>query len=514
MSVDGMFPWLAQGPFVVFAIIIGVVVSLDVAVVEITRDYEKEDRNGKSRLWTSRMRTMLILHALFHSVSFFVYMIFIWVAQYLMFLPIEFFDLPEDIGIGLLTLINFFIVMFIWWTYKSKVKEDHSEKTDDSEAVDRKDMKLFVDFVRWVSDKKEWGDKVRGVAVAGSVAVDMLAVSALLKGVLLPNGGEAPIASMFGKQYPDCVLALFLDLFIFALFIFGVVAIVVFVAQMLGKLAREFHCLVFGLRVFEPFAVFFILAGVARLLAGLFFESLPTVYTVYGDLIDASFAVVVTFSLLWYNGIRWQNLKELYARRSEDQKSDNPPSNEKKLKDDFKGVCSAISIIVTTLVVVFILMLIAYSTDPGREPHYALVEATSYIAGLVVIFTILFLYAPLKRLDDWETSGTNNLSDKLLATPKEYFNQLGAVTLALLALNIHTFLMLGRTFVLCAIATWSMYVLLSWLFFDLRRWRFCKSNRAGKTCRTNYADFAELVTTVGLASALVVIFAPVLALVV
>ena len=502
MSVDGFFPGLAQGPFLLFAFIIGLVVSMDVAVVEITRDYKKEDRNGNSHLWTSRMRTMMFLHAGFHSVSFFVYMIFIFLAQYLVFLPIniEFLDLPEDFGLGLLTIINFFIVMFIWWTYKSKVKEDHSEKTDDSDMAGRKDMKFFVDCVRAVSHKIGWGGKVAGAAVAGSVAVDMLAVSALLKGVLLPNGGEAPIASWSG--------ILLLDLVVFASIIFVVVAIVVLIAQMLGTVVRKFHYLLAVLlRVLEPFAVFFILAGVARLVAAISFENLPTVYTVYGDLIDAIFAMVVTISLFWSNGIGPRRLLQLYAKRSEDEYSINPKITINELMVEIKGFVPAIWVFLSMFVIIFVCMWYAYSTDPGRETHNHLVEATGYIAGLVVIFTILFLYAPLKRLDDWETSKTANFHRMFRAMPKDLFNRLGAVIIALAALNIHTSLMLGRTFVLGAIATWSIYVLLGWLLFDLRRWRFYKSDPAGQTGRTNNADYTELFTAFGLASSVVALVA-------
>ena len=499
MTVEGLFPSLVQGPFWFFALIIGVVVSMDVAVVEITRKYKKEDRNGKSRLWTSRMQTMMFLHAGFHSVSFFVYMIFIYLVQnYIFFWPIDIFDLPEDVGLGLLTLINFFIVAFIWWTYKNKVKEDHSEKSDDSKAVDRKDMKFFVDCVRWISHKnhkRNWGDKVAGAAVAGSVAVDMLAVSALLKGVLLPNGGEAPIASWTG--------ILFLDLVVFAFIIFVVVAIFVYLAQMLGTAAREFHSLVFGLRVLEPLAVFFILAGVARLVAGLLFESLPDVYTVYGDWVDLIFAAVVTLSLFLTNGICWQDLKDLYAKHSEDWKSSNPPVTTKELWDEVKGFFYAIIFVLPMFPIVFVSMWVAYSTDPGRETHNHLVEATGYIAGVMFVVVVGLLYAPFKWLDDRETSETKNFREMFRATPREFSRRLFAIFLALLALNTHTFLILGRTIESESIVLWSVYVMLGWALFDLRRWRFYKSDPTGESGRTDDADYAELLTAFGLASSVV-----------
>ena len=499
MTVEGLIPWLMQGHFVLFALTIGLVVSMNVASFEFARDYEKEDRNGKSRLWTSRMLTMTFLHALFHSVPFFVYMIFIYLMQYISFLLIDIFGMPEDIGPSLLTQIDFFIVVFIWWTYKNKVKEDYSEKSDDSKAVDRKSMKFFVDYVRWVYHKIGLSDKVAGADVAGSVAVDMLAVSALLKGVLLPNGGEPPIASWTG--------ILFLDLIAFASIIFAVMAIVVIIVQIAGTIAREYFQIVLILRVLKPFTVFFILAGVARLLADQFFESLPDVYTVYGDLIDAIFAMVVTFSLFWYNRIRWQNLKELYAKRSEDWKSTNSPVSTKELVDELKEFFATISIVCNVVFIMFLTVFLctslAYSTDPGRETHNYLVEATGYIAGLMLVATIGFLYIPSVLLEDLVNSGTWYFHEMFFATPMEIAHRFVAFFIALLALNTHTFLILGWTIESELMCLWSVYVMLAWVLFNLRRWRIYKSHAAGLTYPTNDAYHVELFTAVGLASSVV-----------
>ena len=502
MTVEGLIPWLVQGPFPFFALIIGVVVSMDVAGFEFARDYKKEDRNGKSLLWTSRMRTMMILHAGFHSISFFVYMIFIYLVQLFFFLFIDILGMAEDIGPSLLTQIDFFIVVYIWWIYKSKVKEDYSEKSDDSEVAGRKGMKFLVDYVRAVYDRIGFGDKVTGAAVAGSVVVDMLAVSALLKGVLLPNGEEAPIASWTG--------ILFLDLYVFASIIFTVMAIVVMIIQIAGTKAREYFGIVLFLRVLKSFTVFFILAGVARLLADQFFESLPDVYTVYGDLIDAIFAMVVTFSLFWYNGIRWQNLKVLYAKRSEDENSMNPPIPARKLLDEWKEFFAAILVVCTVIFIMFLTVFLctslAYSTDPGRETHNYLVEATGYIASMMLVATIAFLYVPSKRLEDMVKSGTEYFHKMFFATPMEIAHRLVAFFIALLALNTHTFLILGWTIESELMCLWSVYVMLACVLFNSRRWRIYKSHAAGRTNPTNdayHAYHVELFAAVGLASSVV-----------
>jgi len=492
MSVDGWIPWLAQGPFLIFALFIGVVVSMDVAVVELTRQYDEEDRSGKLfPWWTSGMRSMTILHASFHSLSFWLYMMIIYLMQSFFFWPIDFFDLPEDISIGLLTLINFIIVAFIWWTYKSKVREDHSNKSDGTEPVDRKDMKFLVDLVRVAAHLFRSRDRVVGAAVAGAVAVDMLAVSALLKGILLPNGGEAPIASWTGN--------LLVDITFFAVMIFLVVVIVVFFAQMVRAKAGDVLWLVVLFRVLEPIAVFFILAGVARLVGGQVSESLPNVYNIYGDWFDLIFAVVVTLSLFWSNGICPGQLMKLYAKHSVHANSHNPIIPPKQLRNDLKWVVLAGLIVLIVFFFVFLFMWYAYSTNPGRETHNHVVEATGYIAGFMALLTIVFLYTPWKRLDDWETSATDSFRKMFRAKPKVDFNPLCAVILALSALNIHTFLTLGWTIELESILLWSVYVMISWGLFELRRLRFSKSYYS----RTNDTDYAELVTAFGLASAVV-----------
>ena len=496
MSVDGWIPWLATGPFWFFAFAIGLVVSMDVAVVEVTRQYDEEDRNGKLfPWWTSGRQSMTWLHASFHSLSFWLYMMAIYLMQSLFFWPIDFFDLPEDMRIGLAALIHFIIVAFIWWTYKSKVKEDHSKKSDGTEPVDRRDMQFLVDLVRVVAHRFDFHRWVVGAAVAGSVAVDMLAVSALLKGILLPNGGEAPIASLTGS--------LLVDITVFAAIIFGVVAIVVFFAQMFRANVGDSPIVVIFFRVLEPIAIFFILAGVTRLVAGLISESLPNVYIIYGDWIDLVFALVVTFSLFWSNGIGPGPLMQLYAKHSVHTVSRNPTIFPKQLWNDLRGFVPAGRIILAVFLIVFLCMLYAYSTDPGRETHNHLIEATGYIAGLVVLLTMVFLYTPLKRLDSWERSETDKLHKRFRGTPKEDFNRLGAVFLAFLAFNIHTLLVLGRTIESESIVLWSIYVMVGWALFNFRRCRFSKSHNS----RTNDADYAELLTALGVGSALVALVA-------
>jgi len=491
---------LAQGPFLIFALIIGVIVSIDVFVVEFTRKYEPEESEGKRLLWTSRMYTMAMWHAMFHSFSFFLYILIIYGVQSLAFWPLIEFDVPEGVGFGLLTLINYVVVSFVWWTYRSKIKEDHSNKSDDSDAVERRDMRLLVDLVRAISHRFNLGEKARGVAVAGSVAVDMLAISALLKLYLIPNNSHEPISSLFG--------ILFIDIAIFASVIFCVVFVLVLAAQGIGLLMRESIRLIVFLRFLEPFAVFFIMAGALRSLMqiGLGWTSDRT--NGFGMIYDSVFAGLMVASLVISTGISWDELRETYKRLSFDKESRNPVVTFEDVLHDVKGMRSVGWISLILLTIVTGSMLIAYSTSPGRETHNHLIEATGYIAELAVFGTIVFLYLPSKKVDRIEMGMDVDIRQVHDFGPREFWSTLLGVAMALAVFNGFNWFVFGNTFEVNAMLMWSFYLMLSWLFFDLRRWRFFISGGgvlgAG---RTNDAAYAELVAAIGLASSVVAIIA-------
>jgi hypothetical protein len=142
MLNENLIQLLAQTNLFFFAVIVGVIVSFDVFVVEVSRDYDADV--SKTGVWTQRMRLMAFWHALFHSLSFYLYVMSIYLLQFLIVIPIKLFDLPDGVGQGALTLFSFVIFCFIWWTYRSKIKEDHSKKNDDSMKMERRDMKLLV----------------------------------------------------------------------------------------------------------------------------------------------------------------------------------------------------------------------------------------------------------------------------------------------------------------------------------------------------------------------------------
>lgn len=500
MPTDNLIQWLAQGPFPFFALVIGAIVSIDVCVVEFTRDYERPEGGMVARVWTRRMRWMALWHALFHSLSFYLYIMLIYLIQYLAFFPIDFFDLPDGVGLGLLTLINFLVVCFIWWTYRSKIKEDHSEKSDDATVLERRDMKLFVDLVRAIAYKFKFGNQARGVAVAGSVAVDMLAISALLKLYLLPHNDAAPLASFFGNVYFDVLL--------FALIIFATVFVLVFVAQAAGLLVRQTFSIVVVLRFAEPLAVFWILAGTVRALMQFMFGDYGDQVHRYGILTDGMFALVVVISLVVSNGLSWDDLTKIYKRRSNDAQSSNPPITFAEILVGARKLLPAFSLILAILVVVISALGLAYSTEPGRDTHNHLIEATGIFSTFVLLLTIVFLYVPSTNFDGWETSETANFSSVIADSPWQYWSRLCGVALGLAALNTFNLVAFGRSFEVDAIALWSGYVVLIWAFFDLRCWRFHLVERVWSDCRrVNDADFAELISTIGVVSAVVALFA-------
>lgn len=446
------------------------------------------------------MRWMLVWHATFHAGSFWIYTIGIYLLQYLAFLPIDIFDFPDGAGIGLFTLIYFIVVCFIWWTYRGKIKEDHSSKSDDSGAVDRREMQFLVNVVRVFSHKRGFGDRARGVAIAGSVAVDMLAISALLKFYLLPHG-DLPARS----QLTGDVIA---DVTIFAVVILIVVAAMVLVSHALSQLFRNSFALVLAFRLAEPLVVFYLVAGVTRTVLYLAAPALAERYADLGFVIDLAFASLVVVSLVLSNGISWTEILSIYARRSDDSKSNNPTIEFSDLLPSGRFPYGTVAMILSAFIGVLAVLWIAYSTEPGRDTHNHLIEATGYFAWLSLISTTVFLYVPSLSFDEKETRETASFIDFASCEPRSQWYLLSGATLALIVLNGFNILAFGRSLEVEAIFLWSVYLTLTWLLFDFRRLRFYFAVKAGNTNRqVNDADFAELISTVGVSSSLIALVA-------
>lgn len=501
MDINGFIEQLANGPFLVFAFIVGLIVSIDVSVVEFTREYPEK---SKGHIFHRRKLWMAFWHSLFHSLSFLIYMLLIWGFQGLLFWPFDIWDVPDGVGIALLTIVNFFIICFVWWTYRDKVMEDHSEKANDENAVDRSDMQLFVDVVRAIAQKFGISDGARGISIAGAVAVDMLAISALLKTYLIPNDGSPPTSSLTGH--------LLVDLIIFSAVVFVVVGCVVVSAQTWGdKFRRNLRRFDFiaVLRLIEPFAVFVIVAGTLRHLLE-FYSGLPSSITgfwAYG--FDLVFSAGIVFSLVKSTGLTWDELNSIYSKANNDEDATNPEITFSDIWYDLKKSAPVFGYLILSFAVVSVVVIFSYSTAQGSHSHNHLVESTGIIAGICLLITLVILYAPSEKLDHYETDQSSVFSELGTESARQIWARFWGILLALTLFNILNFVFAGwQATEVQAIVYWSVYILLTILLFDMRRWRFLRiggiSEGGG---RENDSLFAELISAIAMSSSLVALAA-------
>lgn len=494
MNTENLVQWLAAGPLPIFAIFVGFIVALDVFVVEFTRDYEPETRNGKAVGLTSRMKRMAIMHAAIHSISFLAYMGFIAVGQSLTFLSIDLFDFPDGVGWGFLNLVNFLIIIFIWWTYRNKIKEDHSQK-DVSVSIDRADMRFLINLLRALAERVGIGDGLRGLVIAGSVAVDMLAISALLKTFLLPSGDIAPASSFFGTAW--------LDVPLFALIIFATVWAMVIVAQALRFLLKQNVEFVLFLRVAEPVAVFYILTGSVRAFAQMQGFEYDAFVNRFGLLIDGVFAIALTFSIFVANRLTYAKVHRLSSKGSRDAPEADAAPTLSELWGELRSRAPFVGWALLLLIIVLACLASAYSTG-DRDSHNHLIEATGLFAIAMVLITVVVLYLPFGELDRRECRSDDRLTNLRMEEPHEFWFRLLGTTLALATVCVYSLIVFGPVFEVHALITWSAYIVMAWALFDLRRWRFSHSGIAG---REFAANSAELATAIGLSSSLVAIAA-------
>lgn len=501
MEFGSFISQLANGPFVVFAFVIGLIVSIDVSIVEITRNYdEKPDHQffHRRKLW------MALWHSLFHSLSFLLYMLAILIFQSILILPIDFWDVPDGVGIAIISVLNFLIVCFVWWTYRDKIREDHSEKANDENAVDRNDMRLFVDIIRALCRKIGITDGARGISIAGAVAVDMLAISALLKTYLIPNAKTPPVSTL--------TEVLLLDLVIFALVIFLVVGSVVVTAQTWGhKIRSDFQKFKFiaALRLIEPFAVFVIVAGTLRHLLEFYSGKPSSVTGFWGYFFDAIFSIGIIISLLISTGLSWSELNAIYKKNNFDKNSTNPNVTFSSIFNNLKKAAPGLFWILISFSFITLAVIYSYSTNEGPSTHNHLVESTAIIATTGLFISIFFLYLPIQKIDLYETSQSTALSTIGTESGRDIWARFWGVSLALTLFNLLNFAFAGwEVAEVQAISFWSGYLLLTMLLFDMRRWRFYRSGTAlGGGGRQNDALFAEMVSAFGLASSLIALAA-------
>ncbi len=275
------------GPIVlsyVSAVFVGLIVSLDVCGLILSQyhDYNHELKHP----WKQAF-----LHAFWHAFLFFTYMIIIsliiggapqllvllkdvlqgiwqalveWARQFPFALP-QFPKVSEDaMRETLVLLAGMVVILIVWKTYSEKLIEDHSEKTDATTsplAGQRGDVQLIYQIIRMLPIARSFIDN----ALALAVAVDMLAISALIRVYFkdsTDSGYQGEHFQFWYHEDPDQTDGFFPQRIIFAVVIFAVVFIVSWlVARTSRRATKQFPIKVLvTLRLLEPFLVFLILA--------------------------------------------------------------------------------------------------------------------------------------------------------------------------------------------------------------------------------------------------------------
>jgi hypothetical protein len=314
-------------PFAWIAVIVGVIVSIDVTGLVLSQC----EGYGKEILLPKRQA---LLHAGWHAGLFFLYILgimgllsvvdecarvlkrlFELVDRFIQFLiwdlnlPFPDFNLGEMNVAGFATdmalLVGILIIVFVWLTYSSKIAENHKEKYgEEPDAELRFDVKLLVRAISRLPFVRRSAQHV----LAAAVAVDMLAVSALIKSYLIPDAVN-PVARL---QVFDSI---FLSVLLFAAFVFLAVYLVALLAGLLSKWIGErkpkglFVWVLVLLRIAEPFLIFFFLAGAIESLVS------PTIERSDDDILallsetfvsgeHAWLSAVLTLSLVLFAGPR------------------------------------------------------------------------------------------------------------------------------------------------------------------------------------------------------------------
>ncbi len=487
MENVSLIDWLAEGPLWVFAIIIGLLVSFDVAVVEITRSYPKNETAPKLFGVFGPRAVMALAHASLHAGSFILYMCAILLLQTVPVIAFEFFNVPPGVSPGFFLLFTSVIFGFVWWTYKDKIAEDHSEKDDTKPEDVRYDMRLLVNFFRAILSKLGIARYFSGIMVAGTVAVDMLAVSAILKTWLLPIDDKPPLSSWTG--------IIIVDLLIFGSLIFVCVMAMVILAQgahaYLSK-ASTFFAAFF--RFVEPLVIFFIMGSAIRVLSGSMGLELPKTPIFLNTIAsDWFFALSMTFSLFVANWMGPHRFYELALKRSEHDPSDLQDIPFKQILNDYNLIIEMIAWFVIVLSLIILSLILAFSTG---EDHNHLVEATAFFAASITLIIAIFLYLPL--------GGTQSLEDRFLngefgSSPS--WSEFVGTAVALGSVILYIYINFDSPLASGALVMWSGYIVFTWFLINLRIVRFASARQTSPE-KVSF-DSTEFLSAIGLASALV-----------
>ena len=382
-----------------------------------------------------------------------------------------------------------------------KIIEDHREKDGSASSIDRKDMRILVSLVQFVLKKYLPGFRVGGVALAGAVAVDMLAISALLKNYVLPvELGEKiipPVSQLTGS--------LLIDIPLFSLIIFATVSVAVCVAQQFGKNIRAADVSIPGLPIFlrllEPFLVFFIAFEGLRSFLALNYPTAMETFVGARWPFDAVCSILVVASLLVASGLKPSQIFDVMSASGYKIEENPHPSEPFVGRVELVGFLRLLGFIVVFLSIILGSLWYSFSTVKVPHSHYA--EATLIVSIIVLAVSVLILYVPWNALDRFETSTKFDFSDDCHSLYQEFSTFSGALIAASVFLW-YAYMLLGGHFLYQAALIWVIYFMSSWFMFRLRKRRFKLAIKVGARQGTqNDSDFSEMVAAVGFVSSAV-----------
>lgn len=242
---DPLLPPILQSIF--FAVFVGFVVSLDVIglIASQWRDFNIDPKTSRSIKTPWKQSAS---HASMHSVLFLIYIIFVaYIIYYtniafsiitpliVKIIPdIEIFIWIKNIQIdaeflalaskATLIIFSITIIMFVWFTYRGKLFEDHSKKSIDPANSLRIDVKAIYYMIELFVPRYA---NLLNLALTLAVAVDMLAVSAIIrvrfKSVNQESGAIIGADTGYKGTHVEFTGSAITDVFIFSLFIFTMV---------------------------------------------------------------------------------------------------------------------------------------------------------------------------------------------------------------------------------------------------------------------------------------------------
>lgn len=516
MLSESIVAGIAQSSLLWFAVMVGIIVSFDVIVLEFTRQYDNEN----SSFPDPQRAQMRVLHPLFHGGSFFIYSAAIALMQTLTIRIPEIFHLgiPKNVIPAFMYLISVIVFIFVWITYINKISEDHSQKIDSIEQINRFDMRQLFSVFEIIANRVGAGHKTKGAAIAATVAIDMLAISALIKDYLLPTIKDGSISDPISRLSG----LLIIDLLTFSLIIAMIVFLFVLVAQEFGKLTRHDARLVMAFRVLEPLAVFFIALESIRSIIGYMNDNIAEGVHEFSWTVDLLFSTMMVFSLMIGSGRSPRELIEIWSKdkfkiltNESIAKTDSEfrSKAENNYSNQISNQKTALHIFTSTslsLLIIFVSMWISYTTVNPLNPHNHLVESTAYFSTAFSLIVTIIMYIPSKKLDEFETNQKFNFYSQYNRTSFYLFSPVIGAGLGSCTLVIFGYVYMGRNFETDVIALWLGYLISVWFLFQLRCARFLLAGeKDGAPRRATDADFSELLSAFGVASSMVALVATV-----